>query len=280
MKKYIIIPLLFLFLPYAAGAATARIVQEPAEVGAGDTVVVSLQVDASNPINTFSGELSFSREKLQLLKVSNGGSIINIWITDPREKDGSIPFEGLVPGGYAGRGGLLFTAFFKAKAAGEASVSLNDAVFLRNDGSGSAEDVSIKSLVIHIAAQPLGGFKEIADTDPPEPFYIQLGQSTDFFDGRFYIAFTAADKLSGISHYEAAERRIPFMPLRWSRVGSPSELKDQYLTGGVYVKAVDNAGNERIAEYPRTHVLRPYEWLILGILIVAALFVYVKKRSI
>lgn len=280
MKKYIIIALLFLFLPCSAGAATARILQEPAYFGVGDTVAVSVLIDTATPVNTFSGALSYPQEKLELIKVSDGGSIISIWLARPAGSAGGIQFGGLVPGGYAGNGGLLFTAFFKAKESGIAALSLADAVFLRNDGSGSKEEVSSKTLSVVIAESATGGFKETADTDPPEPFRIQLGQSTDFFDGRFYIAFTAADKLSGISYYETAEQRIPFMPLRWRRVESPSELKDQYLTSTAYVKAVDNAGNERIAEYPRTHVLRPYELLILGILIVAALFVYVKKRSI
>ena len=277
MKKYSIILLLFLSAPYAASAATARIGQEPAEVGAGDTVVVSLQVDASNPINTFSGELRFPREKLQLIKVSNGGSVINIWITNPREKDGAIAFEGLVPGGYAGRGGLLFTAFFKAKEAGTAEVSLERAVFLRNDGAGSAEEVSSKALVINIAAKGSGGYAESADTDPPEPFIIQLG-SGDLFLGSPYIAFTAADKGSGISRYEAAEQRVPFMPLRWQRAESPYALLDSYGTSDTYVKAVDNAGNERIAAYPRQRLVRSYELLILGILMIV-LFIY-GKRSI
>ena len=277
MKKYSIILLLFLSAPYAASAATARIGQEPAEVGVGDTVAVSLQVDASNPINTFSGELRFPREKLQLIKVSNGGSVINIWITNPREKDGAIAFEGLVPGGYAGRGGLLFTAFFKAKEAGTAEVSLERAVFLRNDGAGSAEEVSSKALVINIAAKGSGGYAESADTDPPEPFIIQPG-SGDLFFGSPYIAFTAADKGSGISRYEAAEQRVPFMPLRWQRAESPYALLDSYGTSDTYVKAVDNAGNERIAAYPRQRLVRSYELLILGILMIV-LFIY-GKRSI
>src|SRR3989344_3997019 len=275
MKKYIIILLLSLSAPYAASAATASILQEPTEVGAGDTVAVSLQVDASNPINAFSGELRFSREKLPLIKVSNGGSIINIWITNPREKDGAIQFEGLVPGGYAGKGGALFTAFFKAKEAGTAVVSLERSVFLRNDGAGSAEEVSSKALVINIAAKGSGGYAESADTDRPEPFIIQLGIG-GLFGGRPYIAFTAADKGSGISHYESAEQRVPFMPLRWQRAESPYALLDGYGTSGTYVKAVDNAGNERIAAYPRQNLARPYELLILGILILV-LFIYVKR---
>jgi len=279
MKKIILLSLLFLCLPYAASAASASISQMPQDIGVGDTVAVFLRVSASTPVNTFSGMLLYPKGKLELMSLNDGNSVINLWLTKPTGGTDGIVFEGLVPGGYSGNDGMLFTAFFKAKEPGSAEVSLDNAVFLRNDGSGSAEDVSNKALVINIAAQARGGYTESADTDPPEPFYIQLGSSPDLFDGRSYVAFTAADKGSGISHYDVAESRIPFMPLRWRRAESPSVLEDQYLTSGAYVKAVDNAGNERVAAYPRTHVFRPYELLALGILIVLfALYYYVKRK--
>ncbi len=275
MKKIIITSLLFLCWPYAAGAATARVAQTPQNIGVGDTVAVSLSVDAAMPINTFSGTLRYAHNKLELLKVSDGGSVVSLWVTHPRGEDGGILFEGLVPGGYAGNGGLLFTAFFRAKTTGAAVVSLENAVFLRNDGTGSAEDISSKALSITIASKASGGFVERADTNPPEPFIIQPG-SGDLFSGSPYIAFTAADKGSGINRYEVAEQRVSFMPLRWQRASSPYVLADNYGTSDTYVKAVDNAGNERISAYTRPNLARPYELLILGILM-TVLFIYVKR---
>jgi len=275
MKKIIILSILFLCLPYAASAASASIAQMPQDIGVGDMVAVFLRVSASTPVNTFSGLLQYPKEKLELVNLNDGNSIINLWLTKPIGGTDGVLFEGLVPGGYAGNDGVLFTAFFKAKEPGVAEVSLENAVFLRNDGAGSAEDVSSKVLVINIAANASGGYAESADTDPPEPFIIQPGVG-GIFVGSPYIAFTAADKGTGISHYESSEQRVPFMPLRWQRAESPYALLDGYGTSDTYVKAVDNAGNERIAAYPRQNLARPYELLILGILILV-LFIYVKR---
>ena len=248
MKKIIILLLLFLCLPYAAGAATASITQTPREVGVGDTVAVVLSVSSAIPINTFSGLLQYPKEKLELAGINDGNSIISLWLTKPVDGTSGIRFEGLVPGGYSGNDGVLFTVFFKAKESGVAEVSLEDTVFLLNDGSGSAESVSSEALLLAVGERARGGFMQDADADPPELFAIQLGSSPDLFDGRSYIAFTTTDKGSGIGYYEVA------------------------------VKATDNAGNERVAAYPRTHLLRPYEWLLLGILGLLLALYYVKRK--
>lgn len=276
MKKITLLSILFLSLPYAASAASAHIMQMPQEAGVGDTIAVSLSVDTSTPINAFSGSLHYAQDKLELIKVSDGNSVVGLWVTRPHDEKGDILFDALVPGGYAGTGGLLFTALFRAKEAGTAAVSLNRAMFLRNDGAGSAEEVSSKALVVAIAARPSGGFVETIDTDLPEPFAIQLGVSADLFSGRPYAVFSTSDKGSGVNYYEVAERRIPSGSLLWQRAVSPYVLEDRYGTSDLYVRAVDNAGNGQVAAYPRTHVLRPYELLILGILLVV-LFIYVKR---
>lgn len=278
MKKTIIALVLFLSLPGAAGAATASLVHVPQEIGVGDTVAVLLRVSSGVSVNTFSGSLRYPKEKLEFVSLNDGNSIVSLWLARPTNQQDGIEFSGLVPGGYSGDDGLLFTSFFKAKGAGTAAISLERAIFLRNDGAGGSEPVSSGILSLTIGGTSRGSFNEGTDIDPPEPFQIQLGKNPDIFDGRSYAAFTTTDKGSGVSYYEIAEQRIPFLSLQWKLAESPSALADQYLTSDIYVKAIDNAGNERVEVYPRTHVLRAYEMLILlGILMTVLFTLYVKK---
>ncbi len=106
---------------------------------------------------------------------------------------------------------------------------------------------------------------------PPEPFAIESGKG-DILDGKAYVAFSTTDKGSGIDHFETAERRIPFIPLNWEVSQSPYVPHDQYGTSDLFVKAVDVAGNVRVEEYPRLHALRPYEWYVLALVLLACVF--------
>ena len=89
-------------------------------------------------------------------------------------------------------------------------------------------------------------FRAMIDTLPPEPFEITIGQNPSIFAGQYFLTFAAVDKTSGIDHFEILETRKG--KGKWERGESPYLLKDQSLTSIIKVKAVDKAGNERIAE--------------------------------
>ncbi len=140
MKKIYFIVFVFLCLPLSAYAASVRLVPTPTQIGAGDTFTVSVMVDSATPVNTFSGELHYSdnvqlagSERRQLYRELVGGSSLR------SRGSRAICRPGARRLFRPGRASICCN--FKAAAAGEATVSLQKTSFLRNDGSGNAEDV-------------------------------------------------------------------------------------------------------------------------------------------
>src|SRR5665811_2162380 len=99
---------------------------------------VDVLLTSTMPVNAFSGTLSYSKT-LEPVAISDGNSIINLWITHPTVPATGAPisFAGVTPGGFSGDGGILFSVIFRATAAGTASVALGSIQILRNDGKGS-----------------------------------------------------------------------------------------------------------------------------------------------
>jgi hypothetical protein len=275
----------FSLLPATVSAATISLRAEPTRIGVGDTVRVDVLLDSAVPVNAFSGALSYSAA-LEPIAVSDGNSLINLWITRPVVASGDTPitFAGITPGGFSGNDGILFSILFRAKAAGTASVSLGDIEVLRNDGAGGNEPVIVKPLLISIGTTPFAGYTEPADTTPPESFTAFGGNDTQLFGGRDFVVFMAVDKGSGIDHYAVAESRVPsfafrLFPLSWHTTTSPYVFADQRLTNTVYLKAVDRAGNERLSIYPPRHLLTAYEMTILLGILIGVVLLWQKKRK-
>lgn len=288
MQKNILIiscALLFLLIPAAASAATISLEATPAGIGVGDTVRVDILLDSAISTNAFSGTVSYSKVTLEPIAISDGNSIINMWITHPAvSATGTlIPFAGITPGGFSGNGGVLFSVLFRAKTSGTANVSLgNDIQVLRNDGAGGKEPVTLKSLVLSISSKSSGGYIEPVDHTPPESFTAYQGNDSQLFDGKNYLVFVAVDKGSGIDHYAVAESRMPsflfpLFSLQWKTVTSPYVLADQNLTSTVYIKAVDRAGNERLSVYPLRYLFSAYETIVLFVILVVVVLLWKKK---
>lgn len=284
--KHIILSVLILLLPGAASAATISLRATPATIGTGDIVRVSVLLDSAISTNAFSGNVVYSADTLEPIAANDGSSIISLWITHPEVpvSSGPISFAGITPGGFSGNGGLLFSLLFRAKVAGQASVTLKDIQVLRNDGSGGSEVVTLTPLRVSIGTKSTGGYGEPEDMTPPEPFTAYLGGNPEQFGGQSYLVFMAVDKNSGIDHYAVAESRLPsflraLFPLAWKTTVSPYLMADQNLTNSVFVKAVDRAGNERLSVFPPQHLFTTYEKsLFLGILIILVLLLLSLKR--
>lgn len=275
MIKKLLLLVLFVCAPLPAAAAVLSLSAQPAALGVGDVVRVMLSVDSDEAVNAFSGSIIYPPALLQPVAVLDGSSIVSVWLTHPQLAAGSsvVPFAGLTAGGYSGKGGELFSIIFRVVAAGTPRLLVRDAQVLRNDGAGSAAKVTLAPLNVVAAALPQGGYVEQADTAAPEAFEAYLGTGAQVEGAQPYLVFSAQDKASGIDHYEFAQRRAVWFwsTLSWSRVESPLPLNVD-LVDDVYIKAIDRAGNERMATFTHRHWLRPQEVLsIAGILIVLLL---------
>ncbi len=272
------IPIIFgvvLFLaPTATFAATISLRATPSSIGVGDVVRVDVLLESAVPTNAFSGTVAYSLS-LEPIAVSDGNSIVSAWIMRPVVPRTGAPifFTGITPGGFSGGEGEIFSILFRAKTAGAATVSLGDVEVLRNDGAGAKEPVTARPTTLSVGQKSTGGYVEPPDRVPPEPFVVYQDSDAQLFDGRSYLVFAAIDKGSGVDHYAIAESRLPsllldFFPLSWNTVAtSPYVLKDQRLTSTVYIKAVDRAGNERLALYPPHRLFTAYEAWFLVILV-------------
>lgn len=231
-------------------------------------------------INAFEGEIVFPSGMIALGEVRDGNSMVSLWVEKPRlTREGVVSFSGIIPGGFSGQQGYLFSLIFESIDFGTFTIeSRNENVYL-NDGEGTATEVTRSPLTLTalITSSTEAVFLPVRDTEPPESFSVTLVTDPNIFEGKHAIAFATQDKGGGVSEYQVAEYHRPFWKfstnpneLSWVPVQSPYLLSDQSLRSVVYVKALDYSGNERVT------ILSPqgflwYEkyiiWCILGLLI-------------
>lgn len=123
----------------------------------------TVRVMASSPeqaINAVSGTLRFPVDKLRVVSLSKGESILTLWVQEPSfsNSSGSVSFEGVVPNpGFTGYQGNIVTITFKAIVQGSATVKFDSGSMLANDGAGTnvAQDLSGGVFTVTDTAKPL-----------------------------------------------------------------------------------------------------------------------------
>jgi len=288
---------LFSVLPFGARAAILYFKPDSGKYYQDETFSVQVMIDTEEDcINTVKGEIDFSKDVLEAVNFATGNSILTIWLQTPKidQNLGKISFIGGIPGGYCGplpgepgELDLLLKIFFKTKREGMANLRFSEeSQVLLNDGLGTPAKLTIKGAVFTI----LPGIPEIPkkewqeelekDNIPPEPFEIEIHRTPEIFEGKYFITFFTFDKQTGLDYFEVKEGKR-----NWEKAESPYLLEDQDLKSIIKVKAVDKAGNERLAEYipPKKITWKDWlPWLIL-ILIVASIIywlwkIYTKKH--
>ena len=279
------IAFLWIFIPFGAKAVHLYLDPPEGQYQPGDIFSAEIKIDTEGEcINVVEANLNFS-PILTAINFSRGQSIITLWTDSPEinQEKGEISFSGGIPGGYCGRisgdpapSNLLGKIIFKIPGmiVGEAEENsvevkfLDTSQVLLNDGLGTVAELTTQEAIFKIVPQrtePLkeGWSEEIKkDVFSPEPFQIKIQQEPTAFEGKYFITFLTTDKQTGLDYYEVKEGEN-----NWERTRSPYLLKDQRLQSIIKVRAVDKAGNERIAEYIPGILKKtfPY-WIILLIL--------------
>ena len=246
---FIVLASAFVFVPFAAGAATVGIRGPADAVVIGSSIVVDVLMDTGvDAVNAVEGTLQYSRELFEFDGVRDGSSILTFWIERAHVDGDRIRFSGMTPGGFTGVG-RLFSVTFRARTAGEGVIALASVQVLRHDGVGSPVPVDLVPLPVRVTAGAVILSTPVPeDHDPPEPFTPVVSQTDEAFDGKAFLSFDAQDKGGGIAYYEVSEGKDAFR-----RVESPTVLEHQRLDGVIVVRAVDRAGNIRTAEIPPVH---------------------------
>ena len=274
--------LIFAFFIFnKADAAILYLDPASGEHSEGDTFIINIRLDPEKEcINAVQVELEFTKDVLEVKDVSKGSSIISFWVKGPEFSNemGFISFTGGIPGGFCGilpgdpgKSNLLGKIIFKVVGesfSDNAKIEfLDTSQVLLNDGLGTPALLSTRGSIVKITGVeprqiPRDEWQEELEKDktPPEPFEIEINQEPSIFDGKYFIIFNTADKQTGIDYYEVKEGKG-----EWRKAVSPYLLEDQSLEGIIKVRAVDKAGNERIAEYEPANVF--LYWIIILILI-------------
>ena len=276
--KYLLI-LIGILLATPAAAADFSFIFPSQNINVGDEFNATIMFNpGGEEINALEGKIIFPADKIKVSKIKTGSSLINIWVTPPQSYPGvsSIPFSGITPGGFK-TPGEVFTVTFLALNPGTANLAVQEGQALLNDGLGTPAKLTAKtySFQIHLPVAPAKPvIEQPVDREKPEPFTPMIVQNQELYNGRFTLIFAAADKNSGIDHYEISEKRIYRLgPLAIElgssgRFVSPYLLHDQKRLSVITVKAVDGAGNEETVTLPPLRPLYWYEnFLIWGIIL-------------
>ena len=283
-KNYLGILLIIFSLFFITGpvlAAQLNIESDIETINVGEKFWVDIMIDPEEEtINAIRGRVNYPQDKLSLVNISNGDSIISSWIETPDVKNSRAVFAGIIPGGFNGilspfysgaAPGKVLSLQFLVTQGGEIEVGVDDLQVLLHDGLGTPIDTNVVDFDIipteNIISSPIK--EEVKDFDPPEPFLFQIIKDDNIFDNQYILIFNTQDKGSGIDHYEVQEGASDFVIAQ-----SPYLLKNQDLDGEIIVKAIDRAGNERISRVgPPQHrtFLEKYWRYCLGLLVVIIL---------
>lgn len=310
-----------LFSVRAPLADAALLYFDPAgsTVSRGDTISLGLRIDTDEDecINTVDVVVHYD-SSVRAVDVSRGNSILNVWVEDPLidEQNHTIKFAAGIPGGYCGRiagdpslTNVLAEFVFQSPglAIGGGSNSNQARIWidessqvLLHDGYGTNASIRLEDALITLASTPgntlSDDWKNVisGDKELPADFAITLSKEDTAFSGKYFITFSSLDKQSGIDHYEVMEEPFSeFNAFRWGRADapwvttqSPYVLKDQTLNSTLRVKAIDKAGNERIAVLVPDVALRSIShaslvsWVVFGTvgILVLALTGYILWR--
>ena len=288
--------LVLLMLPQAVSAASLSIDTDAQTYGVGDTFIATVRVDNEGEcVNAAEVEIEYPTDLLRAVDFSRGDSILTLWVQEPAidTAAGKVTFAGGIPGGYCGHisgdpsqsdilGRIVFSVVGDEKREAAMNLALASRVYL-HDGLGTPARLSLRGRTLALVDAPtLSGdpwLSEVgADKTSPEPFAIDIESTSGTFGGKYFAVFSTTDKQSGLDHYEIWENGA------WQRVVSPHVLKDQSLAGGVRLRAIDKAGNQRDGDFdPASVPPRQYsatEYLSVAALILIALIATVVRLAL
>lgn len=159
-----------LSLPFTAGAASLFVDPKDGVYDTQQQVVVSVFVDTSNTaINAVSGVLNYPSTQLSLQRISLDESIVDIWMSQPKNEGSKIKFEGIVLNpGYSGNKGLVMTLYLTPLKSGSAQIYIDNASVLSNDGLGTNVLNKLSGTTLRFsqktAIAPITDFKPVLDT--------------------------------------------------------------------------------------------------------------------
>lgn len=251
--RNLVLAAVILISPNVSSAAQFVFTHDPQSVSVGDTFVVDVAIDTDDEfINALEGSIEVSAN-LEIIEARLRGSIVPLWLTEPEIVSGRVVgFAGILPGGFNGNGNA-FTIVIRATAPGQAEVSVAKRTSLYlNDGEGTEADLKQTTymIVVSEAGDIVNSNALPSDMLAPEEFVPEVISGEPFLIEGTVIVFAAIDKDSGILRYDVALSYNGYareQSLDWVETSSPYILSDSDHNKYVYIRAIDRAGNTRVA---------------------------------
>ncbi len=181
LKIRIIVALVFFSLFFWQDKAQAAILYffpHEQTVSQSEHFLVEIRLDSENEfINAVEAEISYSTDLLEVVDLSQGGSFLELWVTEPTidQQKGIISFVGGIPRGSLVVDGRVMAITFRAKPkTGTAQLKINEeksGVYL-NDGLGTPA--------------PLSTLLGTYSVNIPSPYAITINSSTHPQEDKWY----------------------------------------------------------------------------------------------
>lgn len=246
----------------------------------GDTAtVVEVYLDPEGvSINALEGIIRLHHSEgvtVPSVRIETGGSVLSLWPKAPEysEAEGVIRFTGGIPEGFDHEELLMRIRFF-ATTPGTAVLSWIGGAAYRNDGIGTQENISSRSITVSLPSSTLNSV-DMSPTDSKPPTFesFEIGRDQSVYDGKYFISFHATDDVSGIEKYEVLENGV-----RTEVRDGTYVLIDQRKKTPVTIIAYDKAGNSTSFKAPW---VSPRLYMLVGLVGVIILLVvfFVRTRT-
>jgi gas vesicle protein len=139
MKNYFNLFFLISLPIFSVFAADLYILPSNKDLNVGDNLNVAVYVDSlDQAMNAVSFRISYPEDLLRFVSLSKTGTIINLWVQEPKGGNGEVFAEGIVLNpGFTGSRGKILNITFKALNSGKADISFVSGAVLANDGFGT-----------------------------------------------------------------------------------------------------------------------------------------------
>lgn len=238
-----------LFFPYSVLASEVSIGVGAVEADGSRDIAVLIHSGA--PVNALEGALLIPAGA-EIIDITDASSPVQFWIERPHLSDtkDKITFAGIIPGGFSGEAALFH---FHTKAdPTKFTIDKSAMRILLNDGAGTTDPIKVtaeRSLPAQFLLHNIG-----EDKVAPHPFTPERALLPTENGDAESLVFTAHDDESGVVRYEIAYSLVAIDPndptLVWESTNNPSLIQSTQSNKFIYVKAIDRAGNVRIAEVP------------------------------
>jgi hypothetical protein len=276
-KIKIICSALAVFAALASHADASSIMLAPSKenVGIQEQFYVDVMLDPEGlSVNGIEGNIAFPGDSVSFIRAEDGGSLVRLWVEDPRADNDTISLSGIIPNGFDGvidpfnpkvkLPGLITRLVFEGKQEGVGAISASDFQVTLNDGQGTLS--LIAPIFLQVGVKNINNPIAYADEGAIEAPILEASvvRDPDLFENKYTLAFLANDKGSGIKEVKVKEGNR-----EWKTAESPYLLEDQGRHSIIKIQAINFKGASVMATIDPL----PYRSLPVNIIFVLAFII-------